>query len=241
MDLTITNRSGERIANDFEPGNPSGADLVVLGHGVTSDKDRPWSRALSRALHEAGIASMRISFAGNGQSEGRFEDATITKEVQDLRAVLDALPDCRIAYVGHSMGGAVGLLCAAADERIHALVSLAAIAHTAEFAGRMFGHLSPGDLMLDKPKCPLSTDFMADLERIGSVIGAAPEVHVPWLLVHGTEDEIVPVQDSRDVQAATGGHSKLVELPGAGHSFTGDALRRMVAVVAPWLIRTLER
>ena len=240
MDSTIRNRRGERLAYSFEGGDPDRRELVVLGHGVTSDRDRPWSRALSRALAKAGIASMRIAFAGNGESEGRFEDATITKEVLDLSAVLDALPDRRVAYVGHSMGGAVGLLCAAADDRIHALVSLAAITHTAEFAQRMFGHLQPGELMLDKPHCPLGADFMADLESIGSLVGTAPEVRVPWLLVHGTEDDVVPVQHSRDAHAAAAGRSQLVELPGAGHSFTGESRARMVAVVAPWLIRRME-
>lgn len=241
MESTIRNRRGERLAYSFEPGETGRRDLVVLGHGVTSDRDRPWSRALSRVLGEAGIASMRIAFAGNGESEGRFEDATITKEVLDLSAVLDALPDRRVAYVGHSMGGAVGLLCAVADDRIRALVSLAAIAHTAEFAQRMFGHLRAGELMLDKPRCPLSADFMADLAGIGSVAATAPEVRVPWLLVHGTEDDVVPIQDSRDVHAAAAGRSELVELPGADHSFTGDNLERMVAVVVPWLTRRMER
>lgn len=241
MEATIRNESGERIAYTYEPGAPGRLDLVVLGHGVTSDKDRPWSRALARALAQAGIASMRIAFAGNGESEGRFADATITKEVRDLRAVLDAVPDHRVAYVGHSMGGAVGLLCAASDDRIHALVSLSAIAHTAEFAQRMFGHLRPGEPMLDKPHCPLSEELMADLARIGSVVPAASEVSVPWLLVHGTEDDVVPVQDSRDVRAAAGPRAKLVELPGADHSFTGEALPRLVGVVAPWLVRNLER
>ncbi len=241
MESTIRNRWGERLAYSFEPGDPDRRELVVLGHGVTSDKDRPWSHALSIALRNEGIASMRISFAGNGESEGRFEDATITKGVEDLRAVLDALPERHVAYVGHSMGGAIGLLCAAADDRIHGLVSLAAIAHTAEFAQRMFGHLRAGEPMLDKPHCPLSANFMADLEGLGSVLGAVPGVHVPWLLVHGTEDDIVPVQHSRDAHAASAGHSKLIELPGADHSFTGESRARMVAVVAPWLTRCLEQ
>ena len=31
--------------------------------------------ALADALSEAGLASLRLSFAGNGGSEGRFEEA----------------------------------------------------------------------------------------------------------------------------------------------------------------------
>ena len=40
--------------------------LVVIGHGVTGNKERPWALALSAALQAAGISSLRFSFAGNG-------------------------------------------------------------------------------------------------------------------------------------------------------------------------------
>ena len=103
---------------------------MVIGHGVTAHKDRPFLVALAEGLSRAGIAALRISFSGNGASEGRFEDSNISKEVEDLGAVLDALPGRALAYAGHSMGGAVGVLRAARDPRIRALVSLAAIVHT---------------------------------------------------------------------------------------------------------------
>ena len=41
----------------------------------------------------AGIPALRFSFSGNGGSEGRFEDSCITKEVEDLGAVIDALAE----------------------------------------------------------------------------------------------------------------------------------------------------
>lgn len=81
--------------------------MVVIGHGVTSHWDRPWQTELSAALSHAGIASVLVSFAGNGASEGRFEDVTPTKEVADLGSVLDALQAwgvTRLMYAGHSMG-----------------------------------------------------------------------------------------------------------------------------------------
>ncbi len=93
-------------------------------------------------------ASPRVlmSFAGNGESEGRFEDVTPTKEAADLGSVLDALEAWgvqHVAYVGHSMGGAVGVLRASVDPRIEALVSLAGMFHVHAFMQRTFGHLVP--------------------------------------------------------------------------------------------------
>lgn len=121
--------------------------MVVIGHGVTSHWDRPWQTELSAALSHAGIASVLVSFAGNGASEGRFEDVTPTKEVADLGSVLDALQAwgvTRLMYAGHSMGGAVGAIRAAADDRIELLVSLAGMFHVHTFMQRTFGHLPYG-------------------------------------------------------------------------------------------------
>ncbi len=123
----IRNRSDERIDHTFHPGVRADA-LVILGHGVTGNKDRPHLVALANGLAALGWPCLRISYSGNGGSEGRFEDSCITKEIGDLQAVLDVVPDtAQVAYVGHSMGGAVGVLTAARDLRIRALVSLAGL------------------------------------------------------------------------------------------------------------------
>ena len=219
------------------PGPGERRALVVIGHGVTSDKDRPWSEALSSALAERGVPSLRIAFSGNGESEGRFEDATITKEAADLGAVLDALEPTgpRLHYVGHSMGGAVGLVRAAMDGRLRSLVSLAAVTHTGEFVRRMFGHLQPGEPMLGKPHCPWSPALGSDLEAIHTLAGATPLAPIPWLAVHGTADDVVPVEHSRDLARASQGRCTLIELEGVDHSFTGPGLGALVEAVVPWL------
>jgi len=243
LPFEIRNAQGERVDHAFHDGR--GASLhgaprsvVVIGHGVTSHWDRPWQTELSAALGDAGLASLLISFAGNGASEGRFEDATPTKEVADLGSVLDALQTWgvrRFAYVGHSMGGAVGVLRASVDPRIEALVSLAGMFHVHAFMQRTFGHLVPGEgLMLDKPGCVWNRALADDAERLGSLTAQAAAVRVPWLLVHGDVDELVPLQDSLDARAAAGGRPDLVVLPGVDHRFT-DAIPAMYAAVVPWL------
>jgi alpha/beta superfamily hydrolase len=193
---------------------------------------------LSAALADAGLASVLVSFAGNGSSEGRFEDVTPTKEAADLGSVLDALQAWgvgRLAYAGHSMGGAVGVLRASTDTRIEALVSLAGMFHVHAFMQRTFGHLVPGEgLMLDKPGCVWNRTLPADAERLGSLTTQAAAVRIPWLLVHGDEDELVPLQDSIDARAAADGRPDLVVLPGVDHRFSG-AIPAMSAAVVSFL------
>ena len=95
------------------------------------------------------------------------------------------------------MGGAVGALAAARDERIHVLVSLAGMVHTAEFCEREFGAIIPDNgNMWDEDCCPLSKQYIDDMQAINSTIDAAKGVKAPWLLLHGTADDVVLPKDS---------------------------------------------
>ena len=235
MFTEISNKSGEKLDYSFHPGAEGTRQIVVLGHGVTGSKDRPFIMALAEGLAAAGRHVLRFSFAGNGTSGGRFVDSTISKEVEDLAAVLDALTDYEICYVGHSMGGAVGVLAAKRDERVKLLVSLAGMVHTEAFAVREFGEVTPDQgCMWDEPDCPLSQAYMDDMAQIGTVVEWGAEIGVPWLLVHGTEDDVVPIEDSRDILVKASDKAELFVLEGADHVFSEHA-DALVDKVTSWV------
>lgn len=242
MFTELRNAQGERIDFTYHHGRQGAPEIVIIGHGVTGNKDRPFIVALAEGLSKAGIAAVRISFSGNGASGGSFGESTISKEVEDLGAVIDALRGREVCYVGHSMGGAVGVLRAAKDPRIKALVSLAGMVHTKAFAQREFGMVKPGEgFMWDDPNCPLSQTYMEDMARIGSVLEKAGSIKVPWLLVHGTEDDVVPIQDSHDIFAKASQPKELFELKGANHVFAGEYTAPMIAKVTEWIQRQFAR
>jgi len=149
----LRNRHGESLAATLHPAAGT-RTLAVIAHGITSNKDRPYLIELAESLAGAGIPALRFTFSGHPGSDGRFEDVTASKEVDDLGCVLDAAQAAgfaRVACLGHSLGGAVGLLRAARDERIAALVSLAGIVHLAHFMQRHFGALAAGDPLPGRP------------------------------------------------------------------------------------------
>ena len=177
-----------------------------------------------------------MSFAGNGDSGGTFADCTISKETDDLGSVIDAMGDRKICYIGHSMGGAVGVRRASSDSRIDALVSLAGMVHTEEFAQREFGEETPdAGCMWEEESCPLSSTYMNDMAAIHSVADLGAQISVPWLLVHGTEDDVVPIGDSRDIIAKAMNSPEFFEIPGADHVFSDDALQVTVNKVVDWV------
>ena len=235
MFAEIRNRHGEKLDYTFHEGERESKNIVVVGHGVTGNKDRPFVVALGEGLAAAGIPALRFSFSGNGASEGKFTDSTISKEVEDLGAVLDALEGYTVCYVGHSMGGAVGVLRASRDDRIQLLVSLAGMVHTKAFAQREFGNVTPDEgFMWAEPDCPLSQAYMDDLTQIDTVVDLAPQINVPWLLVHGDEDDVVPIEHSRDIFAKANYQTQLITLQSASHVFSQESTPVMVERVIVW-------
>ncbi len=244
MNTPIQNSLNETIDYSFASGTEAEKKdgwIVVLGHGVTGNKDRPVIVDTANALNAAGFDTLRFSFAGNGDSEGDFRDATITKEVGDLEAVLDAVSAnyTKITYIGHSMGAAVGVIQASKDPRIHALVSLAGMVDTKTFAETEFGDETPdAGCMWEDENCPLSSKFMHDLcQTVGDVAPLAESIRAPWLLVHGTADDVVLPKDSERIKSLKGDNVTLFPIAEAGHSFE-EALHKaeLTQTVCNWLL-----
>jgi dipeptidyl aminopeptidase/acylaminoacyl peptidase len=194
--------------------------------------------ALAESVENEGLSVLRFSFSGNGFSGGDFRDCTISKEVEDLKAVVSAAEanGYKVTYTGHSMGGAVGVLAAANDDRIRNLISLAGMVNTQAFYDREFGEVTPGEgTMWEEPECPLSLNYKNDMYEIGSVGSRASEVKVPWLLIHGDADDVIPVEDSREIYALANEPKNLIEIPGANHVFSGTGEEPVIEAVISWL------
>lgn len=231
----IRNPAGEKLDYEFHPAKDQRL-LAIIGHGVTANKDRAFLKALAENLVAENVSALRFSFAGNGASEGRFEDCSVSKELDDLRAVIRRMQSEYpwLAYIGHSMGGAVGLIHVSEHDDLDALVSLAGMVDVAGFAEREFGSETSG-YMWGESDCPLSETYMSDCRQWGDLVDRAERVQVPWLLVHGTADDVVPPGDSRRAADRAPRYALLTEITDADHLFNGDAQELMLQAVVPWL------
>ena len=237
MSTEIRNKAGEKIDYTFH--DVGSEKIIVIGHGVTGNKDRPLVLALAEGLSNAGISALRFSFSGNGDSEGSFMDSNITKEVSDLDAVISFVNGLgkEVIYAGHSMGGAVGVSVASEDQRINALISLAGMVNTKKFAITEFGEVTPDQgFMWDDEDCPLSQSFMDDLTGIDTLLEKGTLIKVPWLLVHGTEDDVVLIDDTHDINEKAGEKSSKLIIEGADHVFSDpEHMKKVVDGVIAWL------
>ncbi len=123
----------------------------------------------------------------------------------------------------------MAVLQTSSDDRVRALVTWSAIATVdrwsdeAKAAWRRRGHVNIQNSRTGQV-FPLLTDVLDDIEKDGegrlNILKAAAGIEVPWLIVHGAEDETVGLDDARALLAASSREStSLLVISGAGHTF----------------------
>lgn len=203
---------------------------VILLHGFTGTKLEPhrFFLKVSRQLEAIGIASFRFDFLGSGESDDNFEEMTLLKELDQANTILDyvkshpVIDENRITVLGFSMGGLVAsLLAGDRSEEIEKLILLAPAGNMAEAAEEMERSepFIESKNAFDIGGNLISYDFINELKTV-EVWERASSFKNPVLLIHGTKDQAVPIEESHSfVEKSYQGQSKLVEIEGADHTF----------------------
>ena len=95
---------------DEDTANDAETPLVVLCHGFTGNRDGDGHfQPLADRLAAAGIATIRVDFAGNGESEEPFTAYTLQSMYDDIESAIGYMkglyPIGKVGLGGHSMGG----------------------------------------------------------------------------------------------------------------------------------------
>jgi pimeloyl-ACP methyl ester carboxylesterase len=134
----------------------------------------------------------------------------------------------RMGILGHSMGGGLALLMAAKDARVRSIVTLAGVNRAnrlpmdaVELALKSIGHV-PIENARTGQVMRIGHEFFDEIKQhpqAFDIQAAAAAIRIPWLLVHGTEDETVPLEEAHDLLDRAGDNAKLLSLQGSGHTF----------------------
>lgn len=216
--VRLTTSDGLELAAWWIPAaNASQADTaLVVGHGYPADKGDvlPGVAFLHERYH-----LLLFDHRSFGQSEGSMTTVGL-REVLDVRAAVDhasARPSVEhVAGIGFSMSAATMLLTQ--DPRMEALVAEAGFARL----DLLIDQLYPLPWFTDAPLVWL-TEGYARLTLGTWPSQIAPEAAIgstafPVLLIHGTEDDQIPVSHAHWLHAAApAGASELYLVEGAGH------------------------
>ncbi len=221
---------------------------VVLVHGYPSAVSAAVVAAAGlpeladRVAAEMGWVAMAVALRGCGESEGSFSLGGWLDDLRASVAHLRADPSVRGVWLaGFGTGGALSICAAATDPDVRGVATLGAPADFDDWAShprRLLQHAREVGMIPD-PGFPSDIDAWARELREQRAVEFAPRVAPrPLLVVHGSEDDLVPVFDAR-VLVDAHGSAELRIMNGAGHRLRHDP--RAVAVLLGWLDRQRHR
>lgn len=206
--------------------------LVVMPHGGPESRDDPGFDWLAQFLASRGYAVLQPQFRGStgfGQKHAdagrqqwglRMQDdvtdgvqALITQEIADPR---------RICIVGWSYGGYAALAGAAFNPELYACaVSIAGVSDLPTMLGWDFTKSGSSRESNSVAYWREHIGVAGDPQVIAkSPARAAQAVRAPILLIHGVDDTVVPIAQSRRMARAlqqAGKSYELIELPNEDH------------------------
>jgi len=219
-------------------GDEPRAPVVVFSHGWGESRIAVLQRIGALAPHCSRIVAWDMPGHGerpNGPSPLGTHEASelaaivayargerLDSEGFDLQACLEGGPRAGsppIVLHGFSLGAGVSLACAAlAPAWIDGVI--------AEAPYRL--PWTPARNVLRDMGLPWRTNLMPAMWMLGAARSVRPSwrgfdraviasrVHCPVLVIHGTADEVCPIEDGRKIANATA-HGRIVEIPGARH------------------------
>ena len=247
---------------------------VVICHGFKGFKDWGFFPPLADRLARGGVTAVSFNFSSSGVGpEGdrfsepeRFGRGTFGKDLRDLATVVEALasgtlpgaaaPPSHVGLFGHSRGGGIAVLHAAAHGGVHALVTWSAISSAWRWGPETIRQWR-AERKLDVTNqrtgevLPLYTDALdeldGDTEGRFDIAAAAHRLRVPWLIVHGEADETVSVREAQQLHKANDERPELLLVRRGSHTFgarhpwggSTPELDLAMDATAGWFLRTL--
>jgi pimeloyl-ACP methyl ester carboxylesterase len=231
--ITFKNSKGQRLVGDLFLPEKKILSIAIFVHGYTSDRKNSKAKRLSELLPDCGVGLFSIDLSGRGDSDGKFEDTTLTQYIDDVRCSINKISEYtdNIALIGSSLGGIVSLQVASRDKRIKSLVLLSPVPIFPHKSSRP--EFQPEGLKKWKERGYTLTDsgrfgklkinytYFEDSLKYGNY-SVYKKINIPSIIIHGDLDESVPIEESKELIKHLK-KSKLSIIKGADHRYSNPA------------------
>ncbi|MCP5028013.1 MAG: prolyl oligopeptidase family serine peptidase [Actinomycetia bacterium] len=207
----------------------------ALGGGANSVVSYP--ELADRIARELDWMALTFSFRGCSPSGGQFSLGGWLDDILAAVRFVRRQDASNVWVAGFGTGGALAVCAAAADPGIRGVAALAAPADFDDWArhpDRLLRHAREVEVITDPAFPPDRDRWAGQLKSVRAVACAESFADRDLLVVHGNDDENVPVFDAR-VLADAHSAAELRIIPGARHQLRHDP--RAVALLLGWLDR----
>ena len=221
--------------------------VVILCHGFLSSKESRTNLRLTRLLVAQEISTFRFDWFGMGESEGEFGHLTVSKCCDQLERAITLLHERgyhTLGLIGSSFGGLISILVGQDHPELQAIGLKCPVPDFPEMLEQEFGLDGIGEWKrtnyfpnVTGGTAPFFLDFaFYESCRACNAYEAAYNINAPVLIVHGKQDELVPLHQIHRLESILPGNKKLVLLPEADHQFgRPEDFRRMTVQLANWM------
>lgn len=219
---TLTMRDGARIVTWYAAAGPGQPTLLYIHGNAGTLADR--AERIGRYM-ERGYGVLIMSYRGYSGSTGQPSEAN---NVSDAKEAYDSLiargvKPCDVVVYGESIGTGIAVQVAAAKP-VGGIVLDAPYTSIVDVAEIFYPYL-PGRMMM--------RDRYETLDR------HLPKVTAPVFVIHGEDDQIIPVEMGRKIAAAAPAGGEIATFPAAGH--TDHYLYGSFEAVVDWIERIWRR
>jgi putative redox protein len=221
---------------------------LVLAHGFPDVNQggrlsaRSFPELADRIATEMGWMALVFTFRGCGDSEGDFSMHGWRDDMLAACAFMRQMPEVRDVWAGgFGSGGSMALCAAAIDLEIRGVAAMGAHADFDDWAThprRLLEYARETSIIRSAAFPTPFEPWARQIREVSAVRAMRSVAPRPVLVMHGSEDEVVPVLDSRALADAHGSADVRI-IDGGGHQLRHDP--RAVAVLLGWLDRQRAR
>ena len=202
-----------------------GMPVVVLVHGISSNRATGGMTELASMLNADGFGALLFDLRGQGRSGGDHISGG-WHERMDVLGAFDYLlargvPSQSVGLLGWSLGASAVALAAADESRVRAVVLDSPFARAADIMDGEVARRTPLSAWAARAFRPATALLARRLYDI-DLYAIAPEdavakLEYPICVITATDDERIPTSHARRVHAAAPAGSDLWEVPGVPH------------------------
>jgi len=225
--------------------------IIIMSHALANDKsERGKLDKVAEKLNQSGYNVLAFDFSGCGESDD--DTLTIGKQVDDLYSAIKFSQSkgySSIGLFGHSVGCLVSLKCYTSE--IETMVLWSPVTNKIRYSWdeklskEQLKELKEKGYFTRIRKNAIRTTYLIDKQMLidretVNQKELLENINCPILIIQGTEDISIPLEDSKRAIALLpkDSHLKLVE--GADHDFT-EYIDVLVQISNDWFIKHLER